>query len=189
MAPNDSDRRRPRAHLFSDRLLQITIPDHLDEQEHSTVLRRQRSLRHAVSAISAEPESIWILTVAETLLKRWIQPSDLLQAATLSSHTGRIITVRCAKQIPIRLAPSLRGAPCATKQSRPIERSAARDCFAVARNDILLVVRSMCQRVGAELEFDDERARQRLRRSPRRAGGRRVDAFDVERCAVARSHP
>jgi hypothetical protein len=24
---------------------------------------------------------------------------------------------------------------CATKQSRPIERPAARDCFAVARND------------------------------------------------------
>ena len=136
MAPDDSDRGRPRAHLFGSRLTQnITISDHLDEQEHSTVLRRQRSLRHAVSAISAEPESTWILTVAETLLKRWIQPSDLLQAATLSSHTGRIITVRCAKQIPIRLAPSLRGAPCATKQSRPIERSAARDCFAVARND------------------------------------------------------
>src|SRR4051794_17147834 len=76
MAPNDSDRGRPRAHLFSYRLLQITIPDHLDEQEHSTVLRRQRSLRHAVSAISAEPEPTWILTI---------------QAATLSSHTGRII--------------------------------------------------------------------------------------------------
>ena len=33
------------------------------------------------------------------------------------------------------MALSLRGALCATKQSRPNEGSAARDCFAVARND------------------------------------------------------
>jgi hypothetical protein len=40
----------------------------LDEQGQATVLRRQRSLRHAVSAIRAEPEPIRILIVAETLL-------------------------------------------------------------------------------------------------------------------------
>ena len=47
----------------------------------------------------------------------------------------------------------------------------------------------MRQRIGAELEFDDERARQGLGCGARGAGGRRVDAFDVERCAVTRGHP
>jgi hypothetical protein len=45
------------------------------------------------------------------------------------------LALRYIEQISIKLAPALRGAPCAAKQSRPIERSAARDCFAVASND------------------------------------------------------
>jgi MFS transporter, AAHS family, 4-hydroxybenzoate transporter len=47
----------------------------------------------------------------------------------------------------------------------------------------------MREGVGAELEFDDERARRGLRRGAGRAGRRRVDALDVERRAVARGHP
>jgi len=43
----------------------------------------------------------------------------------------------------------------------------------------------MRQRVGAELEIDDERARQCCLGFAGGAGGRRVDAFDVERRAVA----
>lgn len=42
----------------------------------------------------------------------------------------------------------------------------------------------MRERVRAQLELHDERARQRLRCGARGAGGRRIDAFDVERCAV-----
>src|ERR1700730_3060722 len=62
MAPDDSDRGRPRAHLFSSQLTQtITISDYLDEQEHATVLRRQRSLRYTVSTRSVYREPPWIL--------------------------------------------------------------------------------------------------------------------------------
>src|SRR5436305_8409935 len=43
---------------------------------------------------------------------------------------------------------------------------------------------SMCERVGAELEFDDERARQGLRCSAGSAGCHRVDPVDVEWGAV-----
>ena len=47
----------------------------------------------------------------------------------------------------------------------------------------------MRQRIRAELELDDKRARQCLGRLAGGAGDRSVDAFDVERRAVARGHP
>src|SRR5260221_12426179 len=47
----------------------------------------------------------------------------------------------------------------------------------------------MREGVGAELELDDERARQGLWRRPWRARRRRVNALDMLRRAVTRSHP
>src|SRR5215831_12792975 len=52
-----------------------------------------------------------------------------------------------------------------------------------------LVVLLMRERIGAELEFDDERARIGFRRGAGSAGGGRVDRLDVEWRAVARGRP
>src|SRR5215471_10259630 len=50
-------------------------------------------------------------------------------------------------------------------------------------------VYSMRQRIGAQLEVHDQRARQRLRGLAGGARGRGVDAFDMHRGAVAGGHP
>ncbi len=47
----------------------------------------------------------------------------------------------------------------------------------------------MRERIGTQLELHDQRARQRCRRLARSAGGRRVDALDMLRRAVARGRP
>ena len=47
----------------------------------------------------------------------------------------------------------------------------------------------MRERIGAELELDDQRTRQGRRGLAGGAGGRRVDALDVLRRAVARARP
>jgi len=47
----------------------------------------------------------------------------------------------------------------------------------------------MRQRVGTQLEIDDQRARQCRLGFAGGAGGGSVDAFDVERSAVAGGHP
>src|SRR5205807_1201628 len=62
-------------------------------------------------------------------------PADTVHRAARPRRDKRDGHVQTLEQISIKLVLSLRGAPCATKQSRPDGPSAARDCFAAARND------------------------------------------------------